>query len=46
MTFYKDAKSVNYQRTVFSILDWTGMIGGVNEILELTGELIYQFIIM
>ena len=40
ISFYKDPKSVNYERTVFSFLDGWGLIGGVNEILEISGKLI------
>ena len=39
-SFYKDPKSYNYERTVFSFLDCWGLIGGVNEILEIWGKLI------
>ena len=40
VSFYKDPKSYNYERTVFSFLDCWGLIGGVNEILEIWGKLI------
>ena len=36
----KDSKSVTYQRSVLTFLDWCGFIGGVNEILHLAGMLI------
>ena len=39
-SFYKDPKSYNYERTVFSFLDCWGLIGGVNEIREIWGKLI------
>ena len=44
ITLYKDQKSYNYERSVFSILDCLGLIGGVNEILEVAGGLIVGFI--
>ena len=46
MNFYKDAKSISYQRTVFSMLDWTGLIGGANEILKIIGILIILSLIL
>ena len=39
-SFFKDPKSYNYERTVFSFLDCWGLIGGANEILEVCGKLI------
>ena len=40
LTFYKDSRTINYDRSVFSFLDWWGLIGGVNEILAIAGQLI------
>ena len=40
ISFYKDPKFINYERTVFSMLDCWGLIGGVNEILGLLGKLV------
>ena len=40
LTFVKDQKTVSYQRTVLTFLDWWGLIGGINEILHLAGMLI------
>ena len=38
--FAKDPQTDTYQRTVFSVLDFFGNIGGLNEVLERIGELI------
>ena len=38
--FYKDSVSTSYERQVFALLDVFGNIGGVNEILEISGGLI------
>ena len=40
ISFYKDSKSTEYQRSVFSFLDCCGLIGGANEILNVSGKLI------
>ena len=39
INFYKDSKTTDYQRSVFSILDCWGLIGGVNELLKVCGGL-------
>ena len=41
--FYKDYGYKHYERSVFSILDLTGKLGGVNEVFEITGSLIVAF---
>ena len=41
INFYKDTRSTDYQRAVFSILDCCGLIRGVNELLKACGGLIY-----
>ena len=38
--FSKDPQTDSYSRTVFSVLDFFGNIGGLNEVLEKIGELI------
>ena len=38
--FYKDPKSTDYQRQVFSLLDWFGNIGGVNELFKSMWEIL------
>jgi hypothetical protein len=43
LTFRKDAESDSYSRSVFSILDLFGNIGGVFEILQVTGGLIVGY---
>ena len=42
--FIKDSKSITYQRSVLTFLDWWGFIGGVNEVLHLAGMLIVSFV--
>ena len=42
--FLKDSKSITYQRSVLTFLDCCGLIGGVNEILHITGMLIVSFV--
>ena len=40
INYIKDSKSITYQRSVLTFLDWCGFIGGVNEVLHLAGMLI------
>ena len=40
MRFVKDTKSKSFERSVFGFLEVTGNIGGLFEILEITGGLI------
>ena len=42
--FIKDSKSITYQRSVLTFLDWWGFIGGVNEILHLAGMLVVSLV--
>jgi hypothetical protein len=41
--FNKDAASDSYSRSVFSLLDLTGNLGGLFEILQITGSLIVVY---
>jgi hypothetical protein len=43
MTFTKDQFSEAYERSVFSFFDLTGNLGGLFEILELSGSLFVGF---
>ena len=38
-----EAREDTYERTVLSIFDFTGLVGGVFEILEITGGLVVGF---
>ena len=38
-----EAREDTYERTVFSVFDFTGLIGGVFEILEVTGSILVGF---
>ena len=38
--FAKDPQTDTYERSVFSVLDFFGNIGGLNEVLEIIGKLI------
>ena len=38
-----EAREDTYERTVFSIFDFTGLVGGVFEIFEITGSIIVGF---
>lgn len=38
--FFKDSHSVTYERSVYAVLDFFGDIGGLNEILKVTGGMI------
>lgn len=40
MRFVKDAVINTYERSVFSVLDFTGNLGGLFEVLEITGSII------
>jgi hypothetical protein len=42
-TFQKDAYSNTFERAVFSILDLTGMLGGLFEVLERCGAMFVGF---
>ena len=42
--FIKDSKSITYQRSVLTFLDWWGFIGGVNEVLHLAGMLLVSLV--
>ena len=41
--FFKDYNYQYYERSVFSLLDLTGNLGGVNEVLEITGGILVGF---
>mmetsp|Transcript_43535 Transcript_43535/g.51243 ORF Transcript_43535/g.51243 Transcript_43535/m.51243 type:complete len:220 (-) Transcript_43535:172-831(-) len=43
VTFLKDSKSDTYSRSVFSVLEMAGNIGGLNEVLEVIGGLLVGF---
>ena len=42
--FLKDSKSITYRRSVLTFLDCCGLIGGVNEILNLAGMFVVSFV--
>ena len=44
MFLVKDPKSITYQRSVLTFLDCCGLVGGVNEILNLAGMFVVSFV--